>query len=363
MGVKAPSRRFAILYSNVPNPITLERYHLLSREHEKNVGIIYVDRQRSKISVPPSAKFETFARIKARDTRGISIVRLSYIFGVVRACRTNKLTDIYAIYPDMLLAAILYKITKPRARIYYEIQDLNEVNLVLRVLHNLMMTQARKIFLTSPGFKREFIPPLSKILSSRAVYISNCPDSHLWGISPQKHVPRIGKVTIGFIGMLRDVEHLETIKAILSDGRYKVLQAGVTTFDNELEALLERYPHDLSVLGPYRQSDLYKKIYPSIDICWCVYPDTINYRWHIARRFNESVLLGLPVIVSSHAREMIKIVQELNIGWILSPSSMPELLSQINQEIDKFSYLDPDVRSKFDLSQYYDVVLGAVENS
>ena len=54
--------------------------------------------------------------------------------------------------------------------------------------------------------------------------------------------------------------------------------------------------------------------------------DIKNYNLHIARRFNESLANGIPVIISDHAIEMKKIVKKFECGFIYKESDSLSIL-------------------------------------
>ena len=107
-------------------------------------------------------------------------------------------------------------------------------------------------------------------------YISNCPDINSWqeGIdyknkdSFQIHDNK-DQIKIGFIGLIRDKEHVENIKNISANKNFFVFQAGTGDYLNDVQNLSKNnfniYSH-----GLYDQKQLYQSILSNIDVM-CVF--------------------------------------------------------------------------------------------
>ena len=228
--------------------------------------------------------------------------KISYIFKTSKFILNKKMDEVYCFYPDMLIAAVLAKLINRKIKIYYEIQDLHSVNSILKLLHNIFMLFAEKIFLTSQLFIDEFKNGF-KSLENKTIFIGNGPYVKLWkNYLGQKR--RRDELTIGFVGMLRDFEHISNIKLILEKTNFNILQAGVNLYAKELNSLKGRYPLRLEVIEKYDATQLYSDLYPKIDVIWSSYPETRNYKLHVSRRFCEAIETNRAVVISKHAQGM-----------------------------------------------------------
>lgn len=307
-------RRIDILYSNTPNPIVRERLYALRNTLRLNASIVYIQRKNSPISLHGFEGPHTIEAFETPDTRGRILLKLVPILRMVSVCFRRKPDELYAIYPDMLLAATLYKILSLRFRlpVYYEIQDINETGYWGKIIHCLLMQAPRRIFLTADRFRDEFIF-FTRSLNRRATFISNAPLLSCWrSVVTTSKVCKSddGIICIGVVGMLREKAQLSAVEKILKDDRFSVLLAGTNLFEQELAELDKRYPN-LRVFGQYDPGSLYSEIIPLLDIMWCVYPKTRNYERHIARRFMEAIALGVLPVVARHAQSMLDFEKEL----------------------------------------------------
>ena len=62
----------------------------------------------------------------------------------------------YAIYPDMLLAAVIVKVFRPKTKIYYEIQDYVAMGKISETFYNFLINFCYEVYLTSQWFLRDF---------------------------------------------------------------------------------------------------------------------------------------------------------------------------------------------------------------
>lgn len=306
-----------LLYSNTPNPIVFERFKAISNGITNKTKLYYISRKASKIKMPFLEDENIEKLFTTNETRNTIAPKLFYILKTAIFFRSNIPKEIYCFYPDMLLAAIIIKIFRPSTQIFYEIQDLNNVNLFFRAFHSFLMLFVKKIFITAPLFINEYMF-FTKKLESKTVFIGNAPYRKIW----EKHLGEKIKnkiLTVGFIGMLRDKQHLDDIEMILERTPFEVLQAGACTYPDKLNLLKQKYPKKLKVFGAYNPIDLYKNLYPKIDIIWSSYPNNRNYNLHISRRFTEALALNRAVVVAKHAKGMNLAAMQKKYDYILSP--------------------------------------------
>lgn len=292
-------RRITVLYSNTPNPIVDERLRLFRTSCQ--VSIVYTKRQKSALTLSNMPLEDVnYYQVAVKDYRGFDIRKILSNLRLLKKIPRN--TDcIYAIYPDMLLCAVIYKIfCNYKVKIIYEIQDLITDNLIFKAFHNLLMKFCKRINLTSPFF----IIDLGRAALKKSVYIGNNPDEISSAqLREQLDGEPSRQLTIGLVGNLRDPEQVNHIERILDETSLNVVQAGASDFKQQLRDLQKRYPCRLCLIDTFHHSEL-SSIYCRIDIVWAVYPDTYNYNWHIARRAHEAILLNKKLVIAAHAKGM-----------------------------------------------------------
>ena len=204
------------LYSNTPQPPVLERIRYFSNKYLARCQLIHGIRNHSSLSLPELKHSFKVKKVSIPDVRGFDFRRIivSYLF--LRALKNFKGT-IYALYPDMLLVALMHKLINRQVIVTYEIQDLQSKSLAFRFLHNVLIYFTDYVFLTSPRFCVEYLPFLYNDFIMKTLFISNAPTvSHYKNLEQyhnKKDLPEI--FTIGFVGNLRDYDHLRAIENLL----------------------------------------------------------------------------------------------------------------------------------------------------
>lgn len=313
------SKRVNFLYTNTPNQILLERLRAFNN-HGFFCYLIYGIRKGYHYTLKFSHEDFTHASVKLVDSRGLSFVKLWNAWLMYKSSFRCK-GSFYAIYPDMLLVAVFIKLTKlGRASILYEIQDLHSSNRVYRFLHCLLMLFADKIFITSEGFKNEF-SFFKRTLLRKSLYISNAPDYQTIKSLKKVEKKKLSSFKkecfqLGFVGNLRDHFQLACIEYFLRNTSLKILQAGATEFSSELDALEQEYQGRFFVYGKYDDKSL-GEIWDCIDTVWAVYPDTYNYRHHIARRLHEAAFRNKKIILGAHAKYNISLSEKFDMETLV----------------------------------------------
>ena len=310
-------RKLTLLYTNSPNPIVLERVSAFASSKEIDLTLIYGERKNSKISMPFEVNQNVnFRSIQIEDYRGFDIKRIFNILKIYNVAR-KEVSDVYAFYPDMLLVGVIIKILSisKKIRLHYEIQDLHYDNFFYRLFHNSLMTLCDNIFITSNGFRKELLPGFKSLLNKKIEYISNAPSvanfKDLRVLTRNLFHKEFANSfeTLGFVGNLRDEEQLRAIKYFLEHTKINILQAGASDFSSDLYELEKKFNKRLIVLNNYHQRQL-GSIWGMVDYAWCVYPETYNYKHHIARRLHEAMYLRKKVIVSETSKENISYLQQ-----------------------------------------------------
>lgn len=304
------------LYSNTPNPIVLQRFKTF-KKNDIDFKILYGLRKISQIKLDVDKKYinSGLEPIEIDDVRGLALKRL-YVLYLFYIAASSKKGHLYAFYPDMLFVAVLIKIRSGfKKKIFYEIQDLNYKNIFLRLVHNIFMLFTSKIFLTSKFFTIDYLYLFKKILMKKSLYVSNAPNLSDFKLAQYSHEKREDP-TIGFIGNLRDVYQLEVIEFLLEQTSLNVLQAGASDYKDSLKELELKYKSRFVSMGKFHFDDL-PNIWKKVDFAWCVYPETYNYKYHIARRLHEAAHIGMPVILSENALGNIQYAEEYKLKYII----------------------------------------------
>lgn len=292
----------AILYSNSPNPIIVERYKSLEKIVGVSPYVLHFQRSDSSIDLtntglatgvccePIILKNGFFSRLRASFSMFLNLLR--------------RQPDLYyAVYLDMLVVALAAKLLRG-GRIVYEIQDVNQAGFLWRILENVLCFFSVQIFLTAPKF--EEISLIWQGNKQKALFVSNGPSRELVEQYYQRKHSKTKTISIGMFGMIREKKQLEDLQRLLEKTRANILVAGTCLYEPRLQELVQSGDNRLVFVGPYNTSTLYSELYPLVDIVWAVYPNTLNYRNHIARRYMEAMALGKGVIVADHAAGMIE---------------------------------------------------------
>ena len=134
-----------------------------------------------------------------------------------------------------------------------------------------------------------------------------------------------------------------------------------------VQRLASELPY-VTFTGAYDYATEYAGLHEQADLVYAMYPqETPNYRTHIARRFHESVLSGMPVIVT-RGTHMGDIVRRTGVGWEitdLSVDELAELLTRVYDDRDELdrAAADENLKSGHRFETYVSVLLEAHEQA
>lgn len=320
-----------------------------------NCQLIHGIRNNSSLSLPELDHSFKVQKVGIPDVRGFDFRRFFVIYLFFRTLKNSNGT-IYALYPDMLLVALLHKFFNKSTVVLYEIQDLQSQSPAFRILHNLLIYFSDYVFITSPKFSIEYLPVFSSTFIRKTLFISNAPSlahyQNLRKYHNKEPLPR--NFTIGFVGNLRDYDHFQAIENLLEKTEMSVLQAGASDFSQELTKLQFRFPKRFIRIGRYHENDL-SSIYGKFHVMWCAYPDTYNYRHHVARRLHEACFLGIPLVISEHACGNISHLEENHIPFVTFTGDFYELekaARELHQTICKMNISYKESYDKYNRKQY-----------
>ena len=126
-------------------------------------------------------------------------------------------------------------------------------------------------------------------------------------------------LTVSYIGYIRGAEIvtnlLEVTRELREEGLKIELRFSGTGPDVELvERASEEFEY-VHFSGPFEYWSEYEGLLSRGDVIFAVYPQSNpSFRYHIARRFTEGVLAGLPLIVCAESY-MGELVRKHGYGW------------------------------------------------
>jgi len=182
-----------------------------------------------------------------------------------------------------------------------------------------------------------------------------------WGYVHPSHREGI-HITIGYFGNLRGFAEIDMLiaaaKAAQETGRDIRINFAGAGPQAERVAELAKSNSFIKMQGVYDYLKERDELYGGADIIYAVYPqDVPNNRFHIARRFQEAVLLGIPIVVAAGSY-MAKIVKRDGVGWSVNsqrPDDFKKMLFRIYDDqslLNKCTDASLLVRDKYDFDTY-----------
>lgn len=226
---------------------------------------------------------------------------------------------IQAIDWDMLFLVNLCCKTE---KIIYEVYDIpnsnnNILQFIMSLLEKISLKKVEKIILASPFFKEIY-----KNLSEKIYVLNNKPNKSLIDL-PEGNNKCNEKLTLGYIGIIRNFDILTRIVDVASEKKINVLFAGDGPEYNKIKEYCYGNNY-INFIGRYEYKDI-KKIYNQCDVIWAAYPaKNKNVKLAISNRFFESNVLETPGIYSAET-ELGKYVEKNNIGFTVNPYDREEI--------------------------------------
>ena len=235
---------------------------------------------------------------------------------------------IYCINLDnLLVAALVASIRRLKARIVYEVADIQPslrrcglVGKALRFLERWGLRRTELLVYTSEAFMSQFLVKMQGYRGP-ALLLENKIHPPPAGVrTPRQRAPDPdGHIVIGFFGQLKCRISLEIIRD-LATAFPKKLSFRLCGYPNHLvrglfDAVLSDAPN-VAYFGPYRYPSELAEIYSSVDLCWgfdfCD-PEG-NSKWCLANRLYEAGYYGVPILVEDDTAGA-GYVRGLGSGW------------------------------------------------
>ncbi|MFH1897593.1 MAG: hypothetical protein ABH886_05060 [Candidatus Desantisbacteria bacterium] len=328
--------KVVFLYGNEPDPTTVRKINLLHNSGQFNVFLIYWHRIASTISYPFSCDLpaDNIYEVKLPDPRNSLSCRivttLKFLRSVGNFVFQQKPEIIHAVHLDMLIIAYVVRLLLGgKLKIVYDIEDTTEfmIAVPMRKLQRFLCKRVDLIFVTSMRYLTHFLIKF-KILDDdyKVMYVPNCP--HRKQFSKLRKENHSGFV-LGYFGAYREENILQNIITSISllrkeDYDIKILFAGSGKAQFLVEQFASRYEW-VENYGPYDYWDDIVGLYGRVDLILAMYdPREYNKKIHMACRFSEAVVSGLPLLVSKETY-MAELVEQYNLGWSVNGFNEKEL--------------------------------------
>tara|TARA_B100000900_G_C20510012_1_gene687553 strand:+ start:191 stop:877 length:687 start_codon:yes stop_codon:yes gene_type:complete len=178
-----------------------------------------------------------------------------------------------------------------------------------------MLNTSYKNFFTSPGFIDYIKENFNKEINRNSIYLPSLPFSK----KLKKKSPNQSKnkkyITYGFFGILRYSFQVEIINFFLKlNSSNRIIVAGNGDYQQKVINKFKNN-HRVKIFKTFSAEDLKSNILPKVDIVPCIYPDTVNYHYHIARRFFDALSNGIPVLVLNRSKYMLEYIDKYHVGY------------------------------------------------
>ena len=363
------------LFGSEPEPVFVERAEAIWERGKYDVKFVYWERGSRNITIPFKTAMprENFVALKVGDPRGGLVRRLVltlwFTFKFRRAIGRRLPRVVYAINLNMCAVASLGLIDKPSVAVVHEFQDHYGFKLsrLKRWLYKLSTRRVKLTIMQSHG-SFEYIR-MNGLEAQSEPWFYFPPMPRNW---EYKHKPRLeGDVlTVSYIGYIRGAEIvtnlLEVTRELREEGLQIELRFSGTGPDVELvERASEEFEY-VHFSGPFEYSSEYEGLLSRGDVIFAVYPQSNpSFRYHIARRFTEGVLAGLPLIVCKESY-MGELVRKHGYGWAVPEEGRAELKELLRGLAEDRSRLEvgegvAKLREEFTFANHVEGYLGALE--
>jgi glycosyltransferase involved in cell wall biosynthesis len=366
-------RTVVFLYANEPNPGLLERMATLHESGDWEVHAIYWQRLRSNISIPFTSSIpeDRFHPITLADPRGAVprrlLLTMRFIWAARKLIRQIKPDSVHAVNADILAVARFVLVGSKRTALVFDMQDQmgDRLPVHYRTAYQWLLRRADAMLIRSEGFT-SFVEQNQLFGHGKPVlYVTNAPAKWTLRHAPTSSRPEL---VVGYFGNIRGPKQVQALidaaEQVQATGRdVRLLFAGVGPEVSMVQQAGERLAF-LEYTGPYDYETEYAGLQERADLIYALYPqETPNYRTHIARRFHETILAGMPIIVT-RGTHMGDIVKSSSVGWEVGDGSVADLVQLLSDLYDNRSLLakatdDEEMLARHRFETYEPILLKA----
>jgi glycosyltransferase involved in cell wall biosynthesis len=370
--------RVVCLYGNGPEPLAVRVACALRDSGEFDSTLVYWIRENSNVLLELSKDLGDMPVEGVRWPVGRSMVmkvanRFVALFLLARVVLRSRPDVIHAWNFDMFLCAVVASILSlRRIRVMAMLQDTSEWMLKwwAKPVQKVMYALVDEIFVTSQGFTDCMLRKFGLVDPGRLVrYLPNVPSENRFSCFE----PKIwsGSLTVGYIGMIRGKEGVDTLVEAVDIARQRgccvrALFAGRGILSPHAEELSRR-TEAVDFAGVYDHSEI-EKIYAQVDVIYGMYDRSYDKKIHLAYRFCEAMNCGIP-IVCAEGSYMGKLVAEDRTGFAVplgdataladlfcSLFNKPELLQRASLAMSAH-------REEYRFESYQEMVIDAVKKT
>ena len=367
-------KRIAILIGSVPKPRTFKRIRVFSSF--SNTRLICWNRMNdSQLPFDTIGNMDVVAiNVKAKNDplkRIIPYLKVKKRF--ISELKAYKPEIIHVEGLDILNIAQKYKNKYDKnVRIIYEVPDLRRLitepqkGIIKRVakkyvcnLEKKLCYKADLIIITSMKFYDMHY--CNFIDKSKFIYIPNVPDLSVFKeYKPKNHNDTF---TIGWIGSIRYKNQMKNLISLSEKCRINLFIAGYEDDTNEIHNICVN-KKNITWFGPYSYERDIVGLYEKCDAIFAVYnANLINERIALPNKLYESVICGLPIIVSK-GTYLSEIVNDLKIGVSVDCDNVDELEEAIHLIKTNYEFYQKNCskeKERFDLSEYNNSLIEKIE--
>lgn len=329
---------YLFVCSNIPSPRSMEKVKHIVNSNRK-VALIYMARPTILIKMETiegcdiikyKAKFR-----KVDFWRIITFFRLIFWFRFKIFRLTCKNSDIYLDSLDLLAAAQIASIGKT-FRFRYEVRDLNSIQIDkgilskgIRMIESFFLKKVNMLVLTCDEYYKYYYKYFYK---GKHILVENWPALQIFKdfIRDENN----GEFIIGYIGVIR---YLPCISSLITAVEYlrrhglniKIKFAGGGDIDIVKKLFPESVKNCAVFIGSFNYEEEITKLYKNIDLNFAVYDVSVkNVRYAMPNKYYESILTGIPIIVSE-GTFLQKKVKETGIGTSVNCRDKKKMVKKI----------------------------------
>lgn len=303
-------------------------------------------RPRPEDSAPPDPFWDDVHLGTTRDRNyarrlpalGAALPRILRHAGAIREARV-----LYARNIDMaLLAAAARRITRSRARLVYEVLDVqtaflrkDAVGAALRAAERRILAEADHLVVSAPDFVGRWFEPVQHYGGPWHLLENKIPAERIAAAPSRfarrlRHPPLDGPVVIGWFGVLRCLRSLEMLEALAErlGPRVRIVLRGKLAEEliprpRLVEA--ERRCANLRFEGPYSSPDDLADLYGGVHYTWALdYTDAgANSDWLLPNRLYEGGFFGAPTLARAGTAVGRRVVAD-ELGVALAEPALDE---------------------------------------